>query len=202
MPGSLEIDFSQEGAYAEYNWDIFFHMPLLLAVRLSTQGHFDVADRWFRYIIDLRDNSDHPAPQKYWKTRPFFNLAQSRSESVTDLLRGLAAGGEESEIRVWRDDPFNPHAIARQRLRAYMKCVAFKYLDHLIAWLNANGTGRSKRRDRLARLRHPRFPVGCFLLEGPLSGRSPALVRARSKPTAADSVDVRHGRELRTPAVH
>ena len=51
-----------------------------------------------------------------------------------DLLRRLAAGDEASEIRVWRDDPFNPHAIARQRLRAYMKCVAFKYLDHLIAW--------------------------------------------------------------------
>ncbi len=53
-----------------------------------------------------------------------------------------------------------------------------------------------------ARYRHPSLSVGYFLLEGPLSSQSLALVRARSKPSAADSADVHHGRQLRTPTVH
>ena len=34
----------------------------------------------------------------------------------------------------WRENPFNPHLIARLRLVAYQKAAVMKYLDNLIAW--------------------------------------------------------------------
>src|SRR5262249_49348246 len=30
-----DVDFSPGGAYSLYNWEIFFHIPLLIATRLS-----------------------------------------------------------------------------------------------------------------------------------------------------------------------
>lgn len=50
--------------------------------------------------------------------------------------------------------------------------------------------------------RHPSLSVGCIQLEGPLSTRSIGIVRARSKPSAANSADVRLGRKPRMPAAH
>ena len=37
-------------------------------------------------------------------------------------------------VDVWRTNPFNPHAVARLRTRAYQKMVMMKYIDNLIAW--------------------------------------------------------------------
>jgi hypothetical protein len=40
----------------------------------------------------------------------------------------------DGQINEWRNHPFQPHVIARQRPTAYMKWVVMKYLDNLIAW--------------------------------------------------------------------
>ena len=50
-----EINFSTIGAYAEYNWEIFFHIPLLIASRLSTNQKFREAQHWFHYIFNPTD---------------------------------------------------------------------------------------------------------------------------------------------------
>ena len=39
-----------------------------------------------------------------------------------------------SNIQTWRDNPFQPHAIARTRCLAYQINVVMKYLDNLISW--------------------------------------------------------------------
>ncbi|MBL4648372.1 MAG: hypothetical protein JKY03_01480, partial [Aureispira sp.] len=44
------VDFSLEGAYASYNWEIFFHIPLLIATNLSKNQRFEEAMQWFHYI--------------------------------------------------------------------------------------------------------------------------------------------------------
>ena len=41
---------------------------------------------------------------------------------------------DESAIQLYKNDPFNPHAIARLRLSAYQKAVVMKYIDNLIDW--------------------------------------------------------------------
>ncbi len=136
-----QFDFSVDGAYALYNWELFFHAPLLVADRLSKNQRFEEAQRWFHYIFDPTDFSVYDAPAKYWQIKPLFELAQAWSEgsppeTLEEMMRLLNTGSAEQrqKLQAWREDPFNPHLIARVRLIAYMKTVVQKYLDNLIAW--------------------------------------------------------------------
>lgn len=130
------VDFSLTGAYSLYNWELFFHIPLLVADRLSKNQRFEEAQRWFHFIFDPTDVSTHGHPAKYWRVKPFFEEAENPPTIIRDLMRRLAAGDNDLEAQVdaWRNNPFNPHLIARLRRLAYMKTVVMKYLDNLIAW--------------------------------------------------------------------
>lgn len=139
-----EFDFSPQGAYGLYNWEVFFHIPLLLADRLSKNGRFEDAQRWFHTIFDPTDVSPHPAPQKYWRVKPLFAECESRSapeasRTLEDMMRRLSMGDADLEqpVEAWRNDPFNPHLIARMRLVAYMKTVVQKYIENLTAWADS-----------------------------------------------------------------
>src|SRR6266498_1516590 len=46
------VDFSLGGAYSIYNWELFFHAPLMIACRLTQNQKFEDAMRWFHYIFD------------------------------------------------------------------------------------------------------------------------------------------------------
>src|SRR5262249_10440649 len=46
-----EVEFRWGGGYDLYNWELFFHIPLLIATRLSTNQRFEEAQRWFHYIF-------------------------------------------------------------------------------------------------------------------------------------------------------
>lgn len=139
------IDFDFAAAYSQYNWELFFHAPLLIADRLKQNQRFAEAQRWFHYIFDptigreSSDTSDSRSsgsnPARFWKVRPFFEAANERFTPEELMLR-LNRGDPELEDQVeqWRNDPFNPHLLARLRITAYMKTVVMKYLDHLIAW--------------------------------------------------------------------
>jgi hypothetical protein len=139
-----EVDFNYGAAYALYNWELFFHIPLLLATSLSKNQKFEDAQRWFHYIFNPTDSSPDPAPQRYWKVLPFYQ--NTESGRIEDLLRQINANGNKSQlsrcansivatqVEEWRKNPFNPHLIARMRLIAYQKTVVMKYIDNLIAW--------------------------------------------------------------------
>ena len=43
------FDFSRDGAYSIYNWELFFHIPLLVADRLTKENRFELAHRWYQY---------------------------------------------------------------------------------------------------------------------------------------------------------
>ncbi|MDH5741233.1 MAG: hypothetical protein OEY77_13000, partial [Nitrospira sp.] len=134
-----EFDFSSSGAYALYNWELFFHVPLMLAEQLRKNQRFEEAQRWFHTIFDPTDVSPHPAPQKYWRVNPLFNDAKKwagPAESLEAMLRRLLAGNADvvEQMKQWRKDPFNPHALASLRLVAYMKTVVQKYIENLIEW--------------------------------------------------------------------
>lgn len=136
-----EFDFTHGGAYALYNWEVFFHAPLLLADRLSKSGRFAEAQQQFHVIFDPTDVSQHGSPHKFWRVKPLFVEAQRWSgggavESLEAMLRRLAEGAADldDQVAAWRDDPFNAHLIARTRLIAYMKTVVQKYITNLIDW--------------------------------------------------------------------
>lgn len=132
------VDFGG-GAYALYNWELFFHIPMLVAVSLARNQRFADALRWFHFIFDPTSAGTAPSPRRYWKTLPFYNNSDPERDQVAELLLTLAGrrpGWEEVEDQVaeWLDNPFNPHLIARMRITAYQKNVVMQYVDALIAW--------------------------------------------------------------------
>src|SRR6266568_3104998 len=67
-----EIDVEEHGPYANYNWELFFHVPLTVAVHLSKTQRFAEAQRWFHSIFDptCNDHSVDP-PKRIWKFLAF-----------------------------------------------------------------------------------------------------------------------------------
>jgi hypothetical protein len=133
-----DLDFSSSGAYAVYNWELFFHVPLTIAIHLSKNQRFEEAQRWFHYIFDPTDDSTGDTPARFWKVRPFQITA---IEMVADILVNLASGQDPTlqqdtinSIDVWKKKPFRPHLVARYRPSAYMFKTVMAYLDNLIDW--------------------------------------------------------------------
>lgn len=147
------VDFSFGGAYSQYNWELFFHAPFMIATRLTKNGRYADADRWYRYIFDPTGGAPGDGPERFWNVRPFrenINLAsiQAQLDALADgnpnaqELKALfdlgadtdGAAGIAAQIAQWRDNPFNPHLIARLRIVAYQKSVVMKYVKNLLEW--------------------------------------------------------------------
>jgi len=133
-----DLDFSSNGAYSGYNWELFFHVPITIAVHLSKNQRFAEAQEWFHYIFDPTDDSDGPTPERFWKVRPFQYTDVTK---VEEILVNLSTGADPElrtqtidSIEAWKDAPFRPHVIARYRQQAYMYKTVMAYLDNLIAW--------------------------------------------------------------------
>ena len=141
-----EIDVRNGGPYANYNWELLFHIPLTIATHLSKNQRFAEAQRWFHYIFDPTCNDTSiPPPQRYWK---FLRFRQETDvQQITDLLALLSKPDTEctpdeldlkasvlNGYEAIRNKPFQPHAVARTRTIAYQYSVVMKYLDNLIAW--------------------------------------------------------------------
>ncbi|MFC9590861.1 neuraminidase-like domain-containing protein [Streptomyces sp. NPDC056944] len=138
-----EVEFAVEKPYAVYNWELFFHAPLLMAGRLSTNQRFDEAQRWFHRIFDPTDRSTETGPARYWRTKPFYETSTDpdapdsyQKQRIEEILRRLAEGNtkEAAKVDAWLRHPFQPDIVARLRTTAYQKAVVMKYLDNLIAW--------------------------------------------------------------------
>lgn len=133
-----DLDFTSSGAYGIYNWELFFHVPITIAIHLSKNQRFAEAQRWFHFLFDPTDDSDGPTPERFWKVRPF---QYTDVKKIEEILVNLATGADEdlrnetvNSINKWKDAPFRPHVIARYRQQAYMYKTVMAYLDNLIAW--------------------------------------------------------------------
>ena len=137
-----DIDFNSDGSYSGYNWELFFHVPFLLATRFTKDQKFEDALTWFHYIFNPTGALPGTVPQKYWVTKPFF-LTQDKdyvAQRIDTLLYKIADPNTpelaelEFAIDQWRDKPFQPHVIARFRPVTYQKAVLMKYIDNLTEW--------------------------------------------------------------------
>jgi hypothetical protein len=135
------VDFSPDGAYSSYNWELFFHAPLLVANALSRNQRFEEARDWYHFIFNpVGVDSPFPggsATSKFWITKPFFQTTdpqyvQQRIDNILGMLNG--SSDLENQVNDWRNHPFDPHRIANYRTVAYQKTVVMNYLDNLIAW--------------------------------------------------------------------
>ena len=136
------IEFAFGEAYSVYNWELFFHIPLTVACRLSERGQYEEAMKWFHYIFNPMDYSKTiGAPECYWITKPFFENAVSGKNDVTSdqrietILKNI--GNNTAELAAWKNNPFNPHIIARYRTVTYQKAVVYKYIENLLNWGDA-----------------------------------------------------------------
>jgi len=149
-----EVEFEYNGAYSLYNWELFFHAPLMIADRLSKNQRFEEAQKWFHYIFDPTDTSNDLVPRRYWHTKKFYETTRENydAQRIQQILRLMAAGmdpvqlagmspedrsdlaNHQNAVKEWRAHPFKPHVVARLRTTAYQKTVVMKYIDNLIAW--------------------------------------------------------------------
>lgn len=142
------VDFTYSGAYSQYNWELFYHAPMLLASQLSQNQQFEDAQNWLHYIFDPTSLYPVPPPGAassfpygYWKVKPFYE--QTTDYSITQLLTLLdssAPGHQDAiqnfqqQVSVSMSDPFAPFAIARLRTTAFQKAAVMAYLNNLITW--------------------------------------------------------------------
>jgi hypothetical protein len=146
---SLDIEFGSDNPYAVYNWELFFHAPFQVAIRLAKDGRHEEAQRWFHFIFDPTTDASSPTPQRYWRFAPFHE--NNEYAGARELMNLLSYSGDDrdpvrrerqirrqrevsDQIAAWWDKPFNPHVIARLRTVAYQKAVVMKYIDNLIEW--------------------------------------------------------------------
>jgi peptidoglycan hydrolase-like protein with peptidoglycan-binding domain len=194
-----EFDFKYTGTYASYNWELFFHAPLLIATRLSANQQFEEAQKWFHYIFDPTnvDTFEDPEDQKYryWKVKPFF---ENRGlENIRKLLRLFSSGdsqaqaeqaGFDAQIADWRKNAFQPHLIAQQRIVAYQKATVMKYIDNLIAWADQLFS-----RDSIESINEA---TQLYVLAAQILGKRPELVPAPDGKTTIDNNSVKTFNDL------
>ncbi len=141
-----DIDVSVGGPYANYNWELLYHIPVMIAVHLSSSQRFAEAQNWFHLVFDptSRDTSV-AAPQRYWRSFVFRGAADiSNINTLLTLLSTPDAQLDVTQLQAKADvtagykailaQPFSPHVVARTRPGAYQWYVVMKYLDNLIAW--------------------------------------------------------------------
>jgi len=133
-----DLDFTSGGAYSVYNWELFYHVPITIAIHLSKNQRFEDALRWFHYVFDPTDDSQGPTPERFWRVKPF---QYTDVKLIEEILVNLATGEDPAlqqdtinNINAWKDAPFRPHLVARYRQSAYMSKTVMAYLDNLIAW--------------------------------------------------------------------
>lgn len=127
---SSEIYHELKRPYSIYNWELFFHTPLMLADSLSKAQQFEEAMKWYHFVFNpmAQGNDD----KRFWQFKPFKEID---SEHILDkIFNQLKPNTPNAEISEWRNHPFMPHMVARGRPVAYMKWVVMKYIDNLLAW--------------------------------------------------------------------
>jgi len=144
-----DISFDTDSAFGEYNWELFFHGPILVADTLRQDQKFSEAIDWFHFVFaPIGVNDDYSTgsvnswnrARNTWRVKPLSDgipalfarirklFATTLDEPDADMVR-LA-----NQIRAWRDSPFDPHGVASSRVLAYKKWVVMRYLDTLIEW--------------------------------------------------------------------
>src|SRR5262249_45219612 len=135
------IDLAIGGSYSNYNWELFYHIPVMVAVHLSQNQRFAEAQKWVHYVFDPTspDTKTLP-PDRFWKFLAFRNIlpgdannpSYSDIQNINTLLTLLSTPGSEltptqqgekkavlEGYEAMLDHPFQPHVIARTRPGAY-----------------------------------------------------------------------------------
>ena len=163
-----KISFSAEHAYGLYNWELFFHIPMLIANKLTQDQKFDEARRWYHFVFNPTVGAAQVAD--FWNFKVFNDVAagiQSPGSAISDM-------SNQAAVDRWANAPFKPHLIARTRTSSYMKNTVMKYLDNLVGW--GDMLFRTDTRENINEA------TLLYTLAAQLLGRRPAQIPARATP--------------------
>ncbi len=101
----MPMDF--QGANSLYFWELFFHMPFLVAHRLNLEQRFDEATQWLHYLFSPSDIHGN-----YWR------------------MQGLLEDGADAEMI--GPGAVDPDELAMVYPIHYRKAVFFAYIKNLL----------------------------------------------------------------------
>lgn len=142
---SPAISFDRSAPYANYNWELFLHLPLAIASHQAAHQRYDDARRTLQAVFDPPTDRVNPVSRvpQFWRFLPFHN--DSQPASIAQMLTWLADPSSSkpgdpafemqfaAQIEEWKRNPFMPHVVARLRPSSYQWYAFFSYLDVLIA---------------------------------------------------------------------
>lgn len=122
------IDYN--GPYGRYFYEVFLYMPWMASNQLRQNQDFEQAKTWLEYIFNptVPEGADPTAQNP--KDR-FWRFVEFRDYTVESLLEILS---DPAQIKVYNDQPFDPHAVAQLRTSAYQKAIVMRYVDLLLEW--------------------------------------------------------------------
>ncbi|MBF8277154.1 MAG: hypothetical protein HW390_2227 [Candidatus Brocadiaceae bacterium] len=155
--------------YSLYNWELFFHTPMLLADALSKAQQYEEAMKWFHFVFNPM--ADGNEDNRFWQFRPFKEIDSQRI--LDSIFNNLKPNTADKTINEWRNKPFMPHVVARSRPVAYMKWVVMKYIDNLLAWGDY-----LFRQDTIETINQA---TQLYVLAGHILGQKPRMIPKRGK---------------------
>lgn len=116
LPNTAPSSIDLNGANGIYFWELFFHMPFLVAWRLNIEQRLKEATEWIHYIFNpLEDEftqNRYQGKPRYWNSRPIID----RPPAVTRMLT----------------EPTDPDAIAASEPIHYRKAIFHFYVKNLL----------------------------------------------------------------------
>ncbi len=178
--GTPDIYHELKRPYSLYNWELFFHTPILLADALSKAQQYEEATKWFHFVFnpiadakdwDGSELPDDKVDKRFWQFKPFREID---SKNILDsIFNNLKPNKKNDAINEWRNKPFMPHVVARSRPVAYMKWVVMKYIDNLLAWGDY-----LFRQDTIETINQA---TQLYVLAGHILGQKPMMIPKRGK---------------------
>lgn len=116
-------------AYGRYYWELFYHIPMLVAQLLNSNQQFKDAKKWYEYIFN--PTSGDVSDDRFWNLGYFRSLGLP--EDLVAILNG-ASKGDQEQIYTYDFNPFDPEAIAYLRPGAFEKKAVMNYIKNLLDW--------------------------------------------------------------------
>lgn len=114
-----------------YPWELGLHIPMLLMDRLASSHQYEQALEVAHCVFDPMSASA-TNPNVVWKWEPFQKQA-TIADSIRSILGRLLGNTPAPDVENWRNRPFQPHVVARDRPVAYKRWMVVRYIEILIA---------------------------------------------------------------------
>ncbi|PQQ28891.1 neuraminidase-like domain-containing protein [Photorhabdus hindustanensis] len=115
ITGNVSKPIDLKGANGIYFWELFFHMPFMVAWRFNVEQRYEEASRWTKFIFNPFESNDEPALEqdkpRYWNSRPIIDEPKR--------LRSLV-------------EPADPDAISASEPIHYRKAIFNFYVKNII----------------------------------------------------------------------